>query len=155
MVEAQEPWGAALCRVWLPAAEAFVRVPEDRPRPVAEADGAGRAWLTYAAAAARVAAALAEDALLAPIESQAIPLPHQIRALSWPTARVQPFVSPHREAAPDRQAPDAVRPSRQPHRCRLMNDAPCRPGGAAPGAVPSTHPRVLDRRHRARLRRYR
>ena len=74
--------GSGAVPVWLPAAEAFVRVPEDRPRPVAEADGAGRAWLTYAAAAARVAATLAEDALLAPSESQAIPLPHQIRASS-------------------------------------------------------------------------
>lgn len=74
--------GAALCRVWLPAAEAFERVPADRLRPVAEAEGAGRAWMTYAASAARVADALAQDALLAPIESQVIPLPYQIRALA-------------------------------------------------------------------------
>ena len=87
VVEAQELWGAALCRAWLPAAEEFVRVPADRLRPVAEAESAGQGWLTYAAAAARVAAALAQDdALLAPIESQVIPLPHQIRALSRATA---------------------------------------------------------------------
>ena len=82
VVEAQELWGAALCRVWLPAAEEFVRVPADRLRPVAEAEGADRAWVTYAASAARVADALAQDVLLAPIESQVIPLPHQIRALA-------------------------------------------------------------------------
>jgi superfamily II DNA or RNA helicase len=38
--------------------------------------------LTYVASAARVAEALTQDVLLAPIESSVIPLPHQIRALS-------------------------------------------------------------------------
>jgi SNF2 family DNA or RNA helicase len=38
--------------------------------------------ITYIAAAARVADALTQDVLLAPIESSVIPLPHQIRALS-------------------------------------------------------------------------
>ena len=86
MVETQDLWGAAQCRVWLPASEAFVRVRSDQLRPLAEAAVAGRSWLTYAAAAARVADALAQDALLAPIESPVIPLPHQIRALSRATA---------------------------------------------------------------------
>lgn len=38
--------------------------------------------ISYIAAAARVADALTQDVLLAPIESSVIPLPHQIRALS-------------------------------------------------------------------------
>jgi superfamily II DNA or RNA helicase len=38
--------------------------------------------VTYVTAAARVADALTQDVLLAPIESSVIPLPHQIRALS-------------------------------------------------------------------------
>ena len=38
--------------------------------------------IAYVAAAARVADALTQDVLLAPIESSVIPLPHQIRALS-------------------------------------------------------------------------
>ncbi len=38
--------------------------------------------MTYLAAAARVADALTQEVLLAPIESSVIPLPHQIRALS-------------------------------------------------------------------------
>lgn len=41
-----------------------------------------RHHLEYVAAAARVADALTQDVLLAPIESSVIPLPHQIRALS-------------------------------------------------------------------------
>ena len=38
--------------------------------------------ITYVATAAKVADALTQDVLLAPIESSVIPLPHQIRALS-------------------------------------------------------------------------
>lgn len=86
MVETQDLWGAAQRRVWLPASEAFVRVRSDQLRPLSESAVAGRSWLTYAAAAARVAGALAQDALLAPIESPVIPLPHQISALARATA---------------------------------------------------------------------
>src|SRR5690606_41670155 len=45
--------------------------------PTATVDG-----IAYVATAARVADALTQDVLLAPIESSVIPLPHQIRALS-------------------------------------------------------------------------
>ena len=43
------------------------------------------AWHTYVAAAGRVAEALTQDTLLAPIESSVIPLPHQIQALARAT----------------------------------------------------------------------
>ena len=39
-------------------------------------------YLKYIAAAARVAEAMANDVLVAPIESSVIPLPHQINVLS-------------------------------------------------------------------------
>ncbi|MFC1805397.1 DEAD/DEAH box helicase [Planctomycetota bacterium] len=42
----------------------------------------GTDHVVYVAAAARVASALSQDVLLAPIESSVIPLPHQIRVLS-------------------------------------------------------------------------
>src|SRR5690606_32658120 len=45
--------------------------------PTATVDG-----IAYVATAARVADALTQDVLLAPIEASVIPLPHQIRALS-------------------------------------------------------------------------
>ena len=48
----------------------------------ATADG-----IAYVAAAARVADALTQDVLIAPIESSVIPLPHQIRALSRAISR--------------------------------------------------------------------
>ena len=81
VVEAHELWGDAHCQVWLPAAEALVRVRAERLEPAARAGVPGRAWLAYVAAAGRVAGALTQDTLLAPIESSVIPLPHQIQAL--------------------------------------------------------------------------
>jgi len=50
--------------------------------PVTQYLAIGSDKISYVTAAARVADALAEDVLLAPIESTVIPLPHQIRALS-------------------------------------------------------------------------
>ena len=85
VVEANELWGDAHCRVWLPAAEALVRVPAERLEPAARAGVPGKAWLAYVAAAGRVAEALTQDTLLAPIESSVIPLPHQIQALARAT----------------------------------------------------------------------
>ena len=84
-------WGQTVCRVWLPNQDAVVRVPRGALRPL-NADlqpeiETGR--IAYVAAAAKVAEVLegstsATDGhvLLAPMESNVIPLPHQIHALS-------------------------------------------------------------------------
>lgn len=91
VIEEQTLWGQTVCRVWLPSQDAVVRVPCSTLRPL-NADlqpeiEAGR--VAYVAAAAKVAEVL-EGAtsvteghvLLAPMESNVIPLPHQIHALS-------------------------------------------------------------------------
>ena len=87
----QTLWGQTVCRVWLPNHDAVVRVPRSALRQLstdfrAETE-AGR--IAYVAAAAKVAEVLegstsATDGrvLLAPMESNVIPLPHQIHALS-------------------------------------------------------------------------
>lgn len=92
VIEGQTLWGQTVCRVWLPNQDAVVRVPRSVLRPLS-ADlrpeiEAGR--IAYVAAAAKVAEVLegstsATDGhvLLAPMESNVIPLPHQIHALSW------------------------------------------------------------------------
>jgi len=68
--------------VWLPGRDTVVRVPASR-LVSPEDSGAGSAdGIAYIASAARVADALTQDVLLAPIESSVIPLPHQIQALS-------------------------------------------------------------------------
>jgi len=82
VIEAQTLWGEATCRVWLPGRDSIVRVPASKLKPL---DGAGTPspdHIAYIATAARVADALTQDVLLAPIESAVIPLPHQIHALS-------------------------------------------------------------------------
>ncbi|MCP4662280.1 MAG: DEAD/DEAH box helicase family protein [bacterium] len=82
IVETQDLWGDTRYRVWVPAKDAVVRIPASQLQPVAESAPRGSAWLSYLTAAARVADALTQDVLLAPIEASVIPLPHQIRALS-------------------------------------------------------------------------
>ena len=68
-------------RVWLPSSDSIIRVDASALSP-AQSSVLSTHYLTYLAAAARVADALTQDVLLAPIESSVIPLPHQIRALS-------------------------------------------------------------------------
>jgi len=95
VIEEQTLWGQRVCRVWLPNQDAVVRVPGSALRPLS-ADlqpeiEAGR--IAYVAAAAKVAEVLEGSlsgngnasggpVLLAPMESNVIPLPHQIHALS-------------------------------------------------------------------------
>ena len=91
VIEEQTLWGQTVCRVWLPNQDAVVRMRRSALRPL-NADvqpeiETGR--VAYVAAAAKVAEVLEGstsatdgDVLLAPMESNVIPLPHQIHALS-------------------------------------------------------------------------
>jgi len=82
VIETQTLWGETTCRVWLPGRDSVVRIPASRRTPLESTDTGSPDNIAYIAAAARVAEALTQDILLAPIESSVIPLPHQIRALS-------------------------------------------------------------------------
>ena len=90
VVEEQTLWGQTICRIWLPSSDAVVKVPQKSLQPLsAELQPEIQAdKIIYIAAAAKVAEALegtsSDDGqvLLAPIESNVIPLPHQIHALS-------------------------------------------------------------------------
>ncbi|MFB3880976.1 MAG: DEAD/DEAH box helicase [Armatimonadota bacterium] len=82
LIESDSLWGEAMCRVWLPTQDTVVRVPADRIVPLDHAQAFSSHAVVCAAAASRVADALAQDVLLAPIESIVIPLPHQVHALS-------------------------------------------------------------------------
>jgi superfamily II DNA or RNA helicase len=82
IIESQTLWGETTCRVWLPGRDSVVRIPASRLKPLESAGTGSPDDIAYIAAAARVADALTQDVLLAPIESSVIPLPHQIRALS-------------------------------------------------------------------------
>ena len=91
VIEEQTLWGQTVCRVWLPNQDAVVRVPRSALQPlnVALKPEIEAHRIGYIAAAAKVAELLeggsnaADDhVLLAPMESNVIPLPHQIHALS-------------------------------------------------------------------------
>lgn len=82
VIETQTLWGETTCRVWLPSGDSVVRIPASRLRPPVGTGGGSADEINYVAAAARVADALTQGVLLAPIESSVIPLPHQIHALS-------------------------------------------------------------------------
>ncbi|HMP71250.1 MAG TPA: helicase-related protein [Pirellulaceae bacterium] len=91
IIEEQELWGQRVCRVWLPTQNAVVRVPFTDLRPLDDLNqpSVSSDFIAYVAAAAKVAEVLELNStdvggpvLLAPMESNVIPLPHQIRALS-------------------------------------------------------------------------
>ncbi len=91
VVDEQTLWGQTVSRVWLPNQDAVVRVPQSDLQPLSS-DRHPKIEshrVAYISAAAKVAEVLegsssASDGhvLLAPMESNVIPLPHQIHALS-------------------------------------------------------------------------
>jgi len=82
VLDQQTIWGETIYRLWFPEQEQVRRVPALQLRPLATAQPFTEHAIRYRAAAARIADALAQDLLVAPIDSPVIPLPHQIRALS-------------------------------------------------------------------------
>lgn len=79
-------WGQTVCRVWLPNQDAVVLIPRSALQPLNAklTPGIEAHRITYIAAAAKVAEVLEGGAsafdgpeLLAPMESNVIPLPHQ------------------------------------------------------------------------------
>ena len=82
VLDREELWGDHRIRIWLPTTGMTTRVLPAQLRPIGEFPHVNPAWLSYVAAAARVAEALTQDLLLATIGSSVIPLPHQIHALS-------------------------------------------------------------------------
>ena len=90
VIEKQTLWGQTVCRVWLSNSDSVVRIPASGLIPIASRPSSLTTdHIAYVAAAAKVAEVLegstsATDGhvLLAPMESNVIPLPHQIHALS-------------------------------------------------------------------------
>ena len=82
VIDAKTIWGNTTYRVWLPTQDVVVRMTPNQVTPLSAAQPICTDQITYVATAARITEALAQDILLAPIESSVIPLPHQIKALS-------------------------------------------------------------------------
>ena len=81
LLDSQGLWGQRYLRVWLPQSDAIVRVAADSMVPLDEAAPMSAEQLAYVTSAARVAQALTQDVLLAPMEANVIPLPHQLNVL--------------------------------------------------------------------------
>jgi superfamily II DNA or RNA helicase len=82
VIETQVLWDRLHVRLWLPSTRQVVQVSaEDLTLPDI-AQGKSTEDVNWISAAARVTEALAQNVLLAPLEADIIPLPHQIRALS-------------------------------------------------------------------------
>lgn len=82
VLDIQQAWGVMSYRVWLPEPDRVLVLPASAVRSLGEAGRLSGDSICYIAAAARVADALAEDVLLAPIGAMVTPLPHQLRALA-------------------------------------------------------------------------
>jgi hypothetical protein len=82
ILEVQSLWGHTTCQVWVPSKSLIEWVEaESLTEPRADQDHL-LDQITYKACAVRIADALAQDVLLAPLEAGVIPLPHQLLALS-------------------------------------------------------------------------
>ncbi len=86
-------WGKAFYRLWLQQQDQVVKVPvDDLVAPESGSKGLHEGighLISWLATAGRIANAQTEDVLLAPIESNVIPLPHQLKALNKAMSRKQ------------------------------------------------------------------
>ena len=82
VIDAHSLWGQAHYRVWLAQSNSVIKVDTDQVSPFVSAQSINSAAIAYLATAARVAASQQEEVLLAPMGSNVIPLPHQLKALN-------------------------------------------------------------------------
>ncbi len=82
VVDVDSVWNHTVCEVWIPKQGRVERVAAESLTPVELPSSIGKDRITYTVAAARIADALTQDVLLAPLEAGVIPLPHQLYTLS-------------------------------------------------------------------------
>lgn len=82
ILDVETLWNHTIYQVWIPKLAAIVRVPGESLAAVNPARSIGLDRIIYAVSAARIADALTQDVLLAPLEAGVIPLPHQLHALT-------------------------------------------------------------------------
>jgi superfamily II DNA or RNA helicase len=82
ILDIETVWNHTVYEVWIPRLATVERVPAESLAPAQPTTAIGLDRITYAVAAARIADALTQDVLLAPLEAGVIPLPHQLYALT-------------------------------------------------------------------------
>ena len=89
ILEVESVWNRTVCEVWIPKLSKVERVPAETLAPNESPKTTGLDRIAYAVSAARIADALTQDVLLAPLEAGVIPLPHQLYALTRAMAEDQ------------------------------------------------------------------
>ena len=89
VIESAALWGQRFYRVWLQQQDSVVRVPAKDLTHATSLLTPSTHYVTYIGVAAKIANAQQEDILLAPVESNIIPLPHQLKALDKAMSRRQ------------------------------------------------------------------
>lgn len=82
ILDVETVWGRAVYQVWVPRLGAMERVPAESPSAAQTDERISLDRILYTISAAKIADALTQDILLAPLEAGVIPLPHQLHALS-------------------------------------------------------------------------
>ena len=89
VIESSSLGGDGYNRLWLSQSDSVVRVANEHISLLSDTVSSSPDQIAYIAAAARIAASQTEDILLAPIGSNVIPLPHQLRALNKAISKTQ------------------------------------------------------------------
>jgi SNF2 family DNA or RNA helicase len=89
IIESSSLWGKDYSRLWLSQSDSVVRVSNEHLSALNEAITTTPDQISYISTAARIAASQSEDILLAPIGSNVIPLPHQLKALNKAISKTQ------------------------------------------------------------------
>lgn len=89
VIESSALWGQSFYRVWLQQQDSVVKVPAKDLSQATNILMPSAHYITYIGVAAKIANAQQEDILLAPVESNVIPLPHQLKALDKAMSRRQ------------------------------------------------------------------
>ena len=82
ILDVETVWNHAVYQVWIPRLATVERVPAESLSAAQPTKTSGIDRIAYTVAAARIADALTQDVLLAPLEAGVIPLPHQLHALT-------------------------------------------------------------------------
>jgi superfamily II DNA or RNA helicase len=81
LLDVETVWNHTVCEIWIPERATVERVPAETLSLVQTTRSTSLDRIAYAVTAARIADALTQDVLLAPLEAGVIPLPHQLHAL--------------------------------------------------------------------------
>jgi len=82
VLDVESVWNHTIYEVWIPGLAKIERVRAEALAPTESIKTTGLDRIAYAVSAARIADALTQDVLLAPLEAGVIPLPHQLYALT-------------------------------------------------------------------------